>query len=64
MKEKELECQIFGPQDNNFDKIEVNSWIVEELEDVIKVEAERVYYKDEKIINKKSLPFSIYKMKT
>ena len=60
--DNELICQIFGPKSEKFDKIEVNSWITDETNG-IKTEAERVYYKNNKIINKKKLPPSIYKAK-
>ncbi len=62
MVDKELECQIFGPKSEKFDKIEVNSWIVEESNE-IKTEAERIYYKNNKVVNKKKLPPSVYKSK-
>lgn len=62
MADRELECQIFGPKSEKFDKIEVNSWIVDENNE-IKTEAERVYYKNDKIVNKKKLPPSVYKSK-
>lgn len=62
MADRELECQIFGPKSEKFDKIEVNSWIVDENNE-IKTEAERVYYKNDKIVNKKKLPPSVYNCK-
>ncbi len=62
MKNKELECKIWGPKNKNFDKIEVNSWVVNKSDD-IKVEAEKLYYKNNKIIKKRRLPSSVYKAK-
>lgn len=60
---KELVCRIFGPKNQNFDTIEVNSWVTSQKNEEIKAEAERVYYKGNKIINKKKLPNSVYKPK-
>lgn len=60
---KELVCRIFGPKNQNFDAIEVNSWVTAREGEEIKAEAERVYYKGNKIINKKKLPNSVYKPK-
>ena len=62
MKNKELECKIWGPKNKNFDKIEVSSWVVDKSKDIT-VEAEKLYYKNNKIIKKKRLPPSVYKIK-
>ena len=62
MMDRELECQIFGPKSEKFDKIEVNSWITGDTGG-IKTEAERIYYKNNKVIDKKKLPPSVYKAK-
>lgn len=60
---KELVCRIFGPKSQNFDTIEVNSWVTAQESQEIKAEAERIYYKGDKIIDKKRLPNSVYKPK-
>lgn len=59
MKEKVLECKIYGPKSDKYDAIEIRSWVTDKTHGV-KAEAEKMYLKDNKIIDRKELPSSSY----
>ena len=60
MEGKILKCQIYGPKDDSYDKIEVKSYI-SHANGHTSVYSERNYYKNGKIIDKKPLPSSCYR---
>lgn len=64
MKDKTLICKIYGSKNPDFDKIDVNSWITEEdhANNKVKVEAERIFFKNNAEVKREPLPKSFYKI--
>ncbi len=62
MKEKVLDCKIYGPKSDKYDAIEIRSWVTDKTHG-IKAEAEKMYIKDNEIIDRKELPSSSYTTK-
>lgn len=62
MKNKVLECQIFGPKSPRYDHVEVTSWVRAGAGTIV-AEAEQMFYKGNELVQKKRLPGSVYKEK-
>lgn len=62
MKNKVLECQIFGPKSPRYDHVEVTSWVRVGAGTIV-AEAEQMFYKGNELVQKKRLPDSVYKEK-
>ena len=60
MKDKILECKIYGPKSDKYDKIEIHSWVTSKSAS-IKAETIRLYLKDNNVVEKVFLPSSLYK---